>query len=107
MSIHDHYHLNPPPDVWVRGVDSAVEGAILERCRQFDKWGIRGIRHSLPDWMTILGEEFGELCKEAGDVRFAIDEHRAAIARGKARDEALQVAAVALAIVQFCETGRA
>lgn len=107
MPIHENSHRVPPPDAWVRGVDCAVTGAILECCRQFDKWGIRGICHSLPDWMTILGEEFGELCKEAGDVRFAIDEHRAAIARGKARDEALQVAAVALAIVQFCETGRA
>lgn len=41
----------------------------LERKRQIAKWGERQ-EHSTELWMTILGEEFGELCKAYLDNRY-------------------------------------
>lgn len=65
-----------------------------ERKRQDLKWGWPQ-RNSLPEWSSILGEEFGELCQEINRVHF-----------GKGRyddpliDETIQVAAVAFAMIE-------
>ena len=39
-----------------------------ERDRQQRKWGIQ--THSIPEWMTILGEEFGEACKAGLETEY-------------------------------------
>ena len=37
-----------------------------ERARQLDKWGPQS--HEPPEWMAILGEEFGEACAACCDM---------------------------------------
>lgn len=86
----------------------------VERERQDEKWGEQN--HDNGTWSLILGEEFGESCEAALDVRFkdnwtvedhfASDNPEAMIASRKAeqvahlRDELIQVAAVAVAWVE-------
>ncbi len=59
----------------------------LERERQENKW--HGTIHSPESWVTILGEEFGEVCKSVleGDIDYL-------------RLELVQVAAVAQALFE-------
>ena len=63
-----------------------------ERKRQFDKWGIQS--HTIPDWLMILGEEFGETCKAGNEVYF----RQSPIMN--LRKELVQTAAVAFAIIE-------
>lgn len=78
---------------------------LAERARQDAKWGVQN--HVLTDWVPILGEEFGEFCQAVleGDTfnngrrdEFTVDAIRA---------EAVQVAAVALAIVECIDRAAA
>lgn len=70
-----------------------IEEVSRERARQACKWGhVR--RRSLFLWTTILAEEVGEFARAAHDAKYG---GRGA---GRARSEAVQVAAVALAIVE-------
>ena len=63
--------------------------AILdERDRQDDLWGEQD--HSLPNWMIILMEEVGELATAISDYH----------SRKNWREEAVQVAAVAMAMLE-------
>ena len=62
-----------------------------ERDRQQKKWGIQ--THSIPEWMTILGEEYGEACKAGLET-----EHRGASLE-HLETELIQVMAVAMAIL--------
>ena len=64
-----------------------------ERFKQDEKWGPQR-DHSLNDWMTILGEEFGETCQEALRVHFGGVDH------GDFIKEMIQVAAVAVATLE-------
>jgi hypothetical protein len=64
----------------------------VERDRQQRKWGIQ--THSIPEWMTILGEEFGEACKAGLET-----EYREASLEGLEK-ELIQTMAVALAILE-------
>ena len=41
----------------------ALDDVFDERQRQNAKWGVQ--RHSWPEWMAILGEEYGEACQLA------------------------------------------
>lgn len=63
-----------------------------ERDRQQQKWGIQ--THSIPEWMTILGEEYGEACKAGLE-----SEYRHAMLADLEK-ELVQVMAVALAILE-------
>ena len=63
---------------------------IEERNRQDDKWHNQS--HSIWKWMAILGEEVGEVCKAA--LENDADGFR---------KELIQVAAVALAIIEAGE----
>lgn len=76
--------------------------AKIERLAQLRKWGPQ--KHSLSIWLTILAEEVGELAQEVlnhelHDKGFGVPESLS--------KEAIQVAAVALAIAQYAETGEA
>ncbi|AJH02585.1 MULTISPECIES: nucleoside triphosphate pyrophosphohydrolase family protein [Bacillus cereus group] len=44
-------------------MDSVNEEVYQERLRQNEKWGIQ--RHPIGTWLSILGEEFGEVCQAA------------------------------------------
>lgn len=75
---------------------------IDERDRQDAKWGPQD--HTLPEWIVILMEEVGELAAAALCHQFGNDDHPEL----DWRKEAIQVAAVALSMVeQFREAAEA
>lgn len=68
--------------------------AILdERNRQDQKWGFPQ-ENTYGEWGSILAEEAGELCKELNELNFGRGDP------GKMETEAVQVAAVALSILE-------
>ncbi len=71
-----------------------VLGWVLdERYRQDAKWGdADGRRLPLPTWMVVLGEEYGEVCKAIL--------HGPIEGRQRIREELIQVAAVAVAMLE-------
>ena len=69
-----------------------------ERDRQDAKWGVQF--HNLTEWATILGEELGEFCQEA------LRDHFGDRKSPNLRAEAVQVAAVALAIIEAIDEHR-
>jgi hypothetical protein len=77
----------------------ALRDVLAEREAQDEKWGVQD--HSLTQWMPILGEEFGELCRAVLNAdTFAKNASAKQRWVVEARSEAVQVAAVALAIVE-------
>lgn len=71
---------------------AAIDDVLAERAKQDAKWGEQN--HDPILWSAILGEECGEFAQAALHARFGGDK-----AQGL-RDEAIQVAAVAVAIVE-------
>jgi NTP pyrophosphatase (non-canonical NTP hydrolase) len=65
---------------------------VAERIQQDKKWGEQ--YHSPADWLMILGEEVGEANKAALEARFGHEDLR------KYREELVQVAAVAIAMIE-------
>jgi NTP pyrophosphatase (non-canonical NTP hydrolase) len=63
-----------------------------ERKRQTDKWGVQN--HRPADYLMILGEEFGEVS------RAALEHHFHGAALENYREELVQVAAVAVAMIE-------
>ncbi len=74
-----------------------AEAILDERDRQDEKWGIQD--HSLPEWLVILAEEIGELATATLGHIFGTDKHP----EMDWRKEAVQVAAVALAMLEQYE----
>jgi len=78
-------------------VAGAVEAVSAERRRQHEKWGEQN--HDMMTWLAILHEETGELAEACLHEKFG----------GPAAEnvmlEAVQVAAVALQIVEFLQRG--
>ena len=69
----------------------------VERIRQDARWGDQS-HHSGAEWLVILGEEFGELCGAILAKTFGDDERQR---QGQDwRKEAVQVAAVAIAMLE-------
>lgn len=86
----------------------------LEREKQTRKWGTQG--HGMPVWLAILGEEFGELCQAALRARTTnapMNEQSAEemvahqCSLRDMRVEAIQVAAVAVAMIEAIDDQRA
>lgn len=84
-----------------------------ERARQNEKWGIQ--HHNLVEWIAILGEEFGEVSKEAVDWHFANGKVNINDDPGKElqnkrlddyRTECIQVAAVATQMIEDLDRSR-
>lgn len=74
--------------------------AILdERERQDQKWGFPQ-ENTYGEWGSILAEEAGELCKELNELNFGRGDP------GKMETEAVQVAAVALSILEHFGVAR-
>lgn len=75
-----------------------------ERERQDKKWGQQD--HDPLEWYAILGEEFGEigkaLCERAAELRSGYD-IVASLKADQARDELIQLAAVAVAMLESLE----
>lgn len=76
----------------IQGV--ALYDIVLERKAQDEKWGSQR-EVSFKDWISILGEEFGELCTEV----LMTSEDETSIPENLYQ-EACQVAAVALNIME-------
>jgi NTP pyrophosphatase (non-canonical NTP hydrolase) len=72
--------------------DRVLRDINTERRRQDKKWGVPN--HRPFEWIAILGEEFGEVCKAALEVRFDMD------AYSDYRKELIEVIAVAVAAVE-------
>lgn len=71
----------------------ALKAVLEERTRQDKKWGEQN--HCMEDWMLILHEETGELSEAILHEKFG------GHAAEELEKEAVQIAAVALQIVQF------
>jgi len=67
----------------------------LERVAQDAKWG--QLDHNPERWLAILGEEFGELAQAVLRLIF-----KGPGAAANLRTEAIQVAAVAVAMLECC-----
>lgn len=71
-----------------------------ERLRQDAKWG-ENRQHSLPEWLAILSEEYGEVAHEVVELnwtRYTRDERELRLT--DLRTELLQLAAVAVCIAE-------
>lgn len=76
-----------------------LDAIIAERQRQDEKWGEQN--HVEPLWATILGEEFGEVCRASLAIE-AVGLNDSALVE-HLRSELIQVAAVAVAWVECLE----
>lgn len=79
---------------------SALDSVLEERNRQDEKWGEQN--HDPSTYLTILVEEVGEFAQAALQNRFG----GPAGAPEHMREEAVQTAAVALAIVECLDRGK-
>jgi hypothetical protein len=76
---------------------------VQERVKQDNKWGPQN--HSLPVWIAILAEEFGEASMEVNDWF-----HPSAKCNGSQaaiRNELIQTAAVCVAMIEQIDNGQA
>lgn len=86
--------LSVPP----RG-SAAIEKVISERISQIERWGEDTYNHPF-EWMSILGEEFGELCEAVNETCFMNGTHPERGGDENIVREATQIAAVAVAIIE-------
>jgi len=76
-----------------------------ERFRQDQKWGVQN--HIQIAWLAILAEEFGEAAKEVNELHFRPVGPTPNSQTRKLRAELIQVAAVAVAMIESLDrTGR-
>lgn len=81
------------------GVNDAIQSIIAERLRQDAKWGEQN--HEPQYWMGLLMEEVGELAQAVNETVFDNGpEERKKGGYYNMRQEAIQVAAVAVAFVE-------
>jgi len=80
--------------------EKAMALVAAERKRQDEKWGDQSGNAPF-EWMSILGEEFGELCEAVNETCFHTAHTKTERGGTLAiRKEAMQVAAVAVAIIE-------
>lgn len=77
----------------------AFEKVISERITQIAKWGDESRNHPF-EWMSILGEEFGELCEAVNETCFRNGTHPERGGNENIIREAAQIAAVAITIIR-------
>lgn len=86
--------------VEVSGVTKrAVELVVDERRRQIAEWGLSSSLY-LFELMSILGEEFGELCQAVNESCFQKPKHPERGGEEAIVREAVQVAAVAVQVIE-------
>lgn len=95
------------PNVFeVMAAGGAFDSVMQERRRQDTKWGEQN--HPALAWMSILMEEVGELAEAVNETHF--DNGPDARRRGgidNIRKEAVQVAAVAVALIECLDRNKA
>ena len=80
-------------------LESALDMVKAERRRQDSLWGDQSGNHPF-EWISILGEEYGELCEAVNEIFFKNAAHPDRGGFEKIVKEATQVAAVAVAIIE-------
>lgn len=80
-------------------LDNALDMVRAERCRQDSLWGDQSGNHPF-EWISILGEEYGELCEAVNETFFSNAAHPDRGGFEEIVKEAAQVAAVAVAIIE-------
>lgn len=85
-------------------MSKALDDVLSERKRQEEMWGEQN--HDPFLYLTILTEEVGEFAHDALETRFGKKDGYRAAKRRDMRTEAVQVAAVALAIVECLDRGK-
>lgn len=76
----------------------AMDMIARERDRQIAKWG--GESNHPFEWMSILGEEYGELCQAVNETCFHNPQHPERGGHDAIIREAVQVAAVAVSVIE-------
>lgn len=83
---------------WLANNKLALVLVNIERENQNDKWGDQN--HTLSEWCTILGEEFGELCEAVNEtVLYNADKPERA-GKENILKECVHVSAVAVQILE-------
>lgn len=80
------------------GQRKILEDVNKEIKRQDDLWGEQN--HSYAEWMAILGEEYGEVCREVSEIRMAKGLSRMVEAVDRLDEELVQVIAVCFRILE-------
>jgi hypothetical protein len=88
--------------------DAVLDEVFEERERQEKKWGVQN--HDPMVWLAILAEEFGEVAKDVCDsavsLNKACDYTKMLAAYKNYRAELVQVAAVAVAMIESYDRGQ-
>jgi hypothetical protein len=79
-----------------RGHEKVLAEIASERERQDEKWGVQN--HHPAEWLSILGEEFGEVCKAVCEAHFA--GYKTTGKWDNYREELIHTAAVAEAMIE-------
>lgn len=77
-------------------IQRVLDDVVAERKRQVDKWGTQ--RLEWPVWLAVLTEEVGESAEAALEAHF-----ETSTSLDHLREELIQVAAVAVAIVEHID----
>jgi len=102
MFVSDFMIEDKAYEAFPKGMQEPLRCVIVERLRQELKWGEQN--HDPFTYGMILGEEYGEFCQAALHLRFFTGDRMELLA--KLRAEAVQVAAVALAIVECIDRNK-
>ena len=84
---------------------TAIDAVVGERCRQIEIWGSQNDA-SLFEFMSILGEEYGELCEAVNETCFKKPKHPERGGLDNCYKEACHVAAVAVKLMERIEMMR-
>jgi len=86
-------------------LEKVIGDVLDERFRQDRKWGMPQPAMKTPGRaLAVLGEEFGEACKAAVEMDAAETPDGALVWRDSLRTELVQVAAVAVSIIEHLDT---
>lgn len=85
-------------------LDKVLEEVRNERFAQDQKWGTQD--HEAAKYLAILGEEFGEAAKEVVEMTFTNSDEQRAKHAANLREELVQTAAVAVAMVEALDRAK-
>src|SRR5687768_8043807 len=83
--------------------NNAIADITAERRRQDEQWGVQN--HHPAYWLAILGKQVGQLGSAILNREWADWTESKRRADQKLRDEAVQIAAVALALIECIDAG--
>ena len=96
-AMFDEYEKTP-------SLQRALGSVIYERLQQDKRWGEQN--HDPSVWLAILTEEVGELAQAMLNDKFPGPDHGGGYRSVRMRSEAQQVAAVAVAFIEYLDRTR-